>query len=328
VTGRTYVATGSERFRKMAYRTGGSTQSAPVMKRKPLPPIGIKKRRQRSPINSPVKEYDDIVQQMSARTEAQKGQETDVFAGKAVKVKGRQSLLSPQPPVATGPLKSNSKRRPSYVDEDPEMQNEMPVEMQQAKAIKVSQEQSDILTLMEQQDLDSFSPRTVDSHITEVTLEYDLSARVMPIADDEVLSSEVPNLMQTIPASPGPSHTELEPSVYDFDKNDDGEQESEVDEPESEVEEQDETLEQLSEAETEEIQPIGESLEIEKISNITETLALDSLEARMEETIEQETKSEASEQESVELPDSPRSVKAAELSDEALTKAISDLSRD
>jgi len=96
-----YVATGSERFRKMAYRTGGSTQSAPVMKRKPLPPIGIKKRRQRSPIQSPVKEYDDIVQQMSARGEAQKGKETDIFAGKAVKVKGRQSLLSPQPPVST-----------------------------------------------------------------------------------------------------------------------------------------------------------------------------------------------------------------------------------
>jgi len=325
VTGRTYVATGSERFRKMAYRTGGSTQSAPVMKRKPLPPIGIKKRRQRSPINSPVKEYDDIVQQMSARTEAQKGQETDVFAGKAVKVKGRQSLLSPQPPVATGPLKSNSKRRPSYVDEDPEMQNEMPVEMQQAKAIKVSQEQSDILTLMEQQDLDSFSPRTVDSHITEVTLEYDLSARVMPIADDEVLSPEVPNLMQTIPASPGPSHTEIEPSVYGFEKNDENDEDEEQ---QSEVEEQDETLEEPFEVETEEIQPIGKTLEIEQISTGTDNLAIDSLEARIEDTIEQETKSEASEQESTELPGTPRSVKAAELSDEALTKAISDLSRD
>jgi len=41
-TGRTYVATGSEKFRKMAYRTAESTQSAPVIKRRFLPPIGIK----------------------------------------------------------------------------------------------------------------------------------------------------------------------------------------------------------------------------------------------------------------------------------------------
>ena len=159
--------------------------------------------------------------------------------------------------------------------------------------------------------------------------------------------------MQTIPASPGPSHTELEPSVHDFDKNlendemveQDSEQEFEQEpeqeyeqesEQECEVEEQDETLdknetvndtlEQHSEAETVEIQPIGKTLEIEQISTATETLAIDSLEARIEETIEQETKSDASEQESTELPGTPRSLKAAELSDEALTKAISDLS--
>ena len=102
-----------------------------------------------------------------------------------------------------------------------------------------------------------------------------------------VFSPEVPNLLAPIPASPGPSQTELEPSVYNY-ENEHEEEETILEEPENETNSLDETV-QLE----------------------------DSLEARLEQTIKAE---------STELPQTPTSIKAAELSEEALTKAISDLS--
>merc|ERR1712223_604652 len=44
ITGRTYVACGSERFRKLNYKIGSNSNVSHlhILKRKPLPPIGIK----------------------------------------------------------------------------------------------------------------------------------------------------------------------------------------------------------------------------------------------------------------------------------------------
>ena len=109
----------------------------------------------------------------------------------------------------------------------------------------------------------------------------------------------MPNLLDPIPGSPKPSMTELEPSVYNF-------------EPVKEGEESDEEIEEEMQGGIEndfvyQNDDLGLSLETPG----------DSLEAKIEETIQAE---------STELPMTPRSIKATELSNEALTKAISDLS--
>merc|ERR1712150_6156 len=218
-------------------------------------------------------QYDDIVHKMERHeSERSKNEEHDIFTGKAVKVKSKK-----MPEISTGPVSSNSRKKPEYIEEDPDMKNEIPVEMEEQNEVD-TQKQADILTL--KQDLDSFSPRTVDSHITEVTVEDDLSARPVPIAEDEV---QVPNLLAPIPASPGPSQTELEPSVYNY-ENEEEEEEEEI------ITEENETT------------SLAETVQLE-----------DSLEARLEQTIKAE---------STELPQTPTSI-AAELSEDALTKAIS-----
>lgn len=133
ITGRTYVACGSGRFQNMTYRTGG-TQIAPVLKRKPMPLIGVKKRRQRSPDHSQEKEqYDDLVNQM----------QNDRSQPKPTKAKNNKKQAPPAPAQST-PVKSNSIKKKAgakliqgseYVDEDPNMKTDVPVEMQKAKQV-------------------------------------------------------------------------------------------------------------------------------------------------------------------------------------------------
>jgi len=118
-SGYTYIACGSERFRKLPYRSGGQTSSAPtVLKRAPLPPIRRKNRRTRSPDNAGKQEYDNIVDKMMKDKKGGMGAAVgtqDVFQGKAVKVK--------------------SKGKKGTVDEDPNMKVEIPVELQKAKPV-------------------------------------------------------------------------------------------------------------------------------------------------------------------------------------------------
>merc|ERR1712173_31560 len=154
VTGRTYVACGSERFRKLDYKIGGNTNTSHlhVLKRKPLPPIGIRKRspepqerqksartdKQNSNNNEDNSFYLGMVDKMqkSKKNNNNHGKpgkenkpkqppvaETDdeeVFKGKAVQVKKKGA-------------KAKTPRKDDYVEEDPNMKTDVPVELQKAK---------------------------------------------------------------------------------------------------------------------------------------------------------------------------------------------------
>jgi len=138
ITGRTYIACGSERFRQLSYKTGGSGLTGPpVLKRKPLPPIGIKKMGKTTKTedyHEENEEYDNIVEKMQADKNNKKGGKKDdkrklhgdddeVFAGKAVHVKAKTAK------------KGGKKGGENYVDEDPNMKTDVPIEMQKAAQV-------------------------------------------------------------------------------------------------------------------------------------------------------------------------------------------------
>jgi len=128
VNGATYVATGNERFRRMPYRQGGASHSAPVLKRKPLPPLKAAKKQHtpRNQYKNP--EYDNIVDKIvSEKSNTNHFQEP--FENKPIKVKPKENTTS----------KPNSKRRQEYVEEADDIQVEIPVEKQIADEVKPAQ---------------------------------------------------------------------------------------------------------------------------------------------------------------------------------------------
>lgn len=134
--GQTYVCCGSERFKRLRYRSGGISYSAPVMKRKPLPPlknakpykhnlaedlqikavlvqnkpeINALQKRESKEIVPPIQPAESIRNSVASETE-----KNEIFQGKPVKV-GRPENISNES-NASHVYKPNSKVKPKYLD--------------------------------------------------------------------------------------------------------------------------------------------------------------------------------------------------------------------
>ena len=227
-SGGTYVACGSEKFKRQHYRTGGMTYSAPVLKRKPLPPINRRPRKENLSQDLKIKavmvkargEDEELVEASRSNVNSVQSEKMaqavvppikapvqEIFQGKPVRV------AKPIPAVVSAEeatFKPNTKVRPKYLDaviksqeveEDKNVNRETPIEKQLDESITVEQPEQEMKLLNSvvhaeneddeeddddklsvksegnpnileiKNDLENFSPRTVDSHITEVTNE-------------------------------------------------------------------------------------------------------------------------------------------------------------